>query len=248
VEDIQADTASWRGEDAGRRDGKNGNPQEKTMMERILASDNLAAAWKRVRANKGAPGIDGMSVEDFPAFCRKHWPRIRQALMDGTYTPAPVRRVFIPKPDGNQRPLGVPTVLDRVIQQAVAQVLNPVFEPDFSQHSYGFREGLNAHQAVRQKGSRMERRTPPRGGLADEFQPHRATSHDQPMAGGTRGSGHARIMDQTSLRAECPSLIGTARYGPVRRVVLDPWLAQSESVTGTRFGFFSVAINLKLWE
>jgi RNA-directed DNA polymerase len=150
VEDIQADTASWRGEDAGRRDGKNGNPQEQTMMEQILASDNLAAAWKRVRANKGAPGIDGMNVEAFPAFCWKHWSRIIQALMEGTYTPAPVRRVFIPKPDGRQRPLGVPTVLDPVIQQAVAQVLNPVFEPDFSQHSYGFCEGLNAHQAVRQ--------------------------------------------------------------------------------------------------
>ena len=120
------------------------------MMERILASENLAAAWKRVKANKGAPGIDGMTVKAFPAFCRKHWPRIRQAIMEGTYSPASVRRVFIPKPDGSQRPLGVPTVLDRVIQQAVAQILNPVFEPDFSEHSYGFREGRNAHQAVRQ--------------------------------------------------------------------------------------------------
>jgi retron-type reverse transcriptase len=123
------------------------------MMERILAPENLAEAWKRVKANKGAPGIDGMTIEAFPAFCRKHWPRIRQAMEKGTYRPAPVRRVFIPKPDGSQRPLGVPTVLDRVIQsrsRGMAQVLGPRFEPDFSKHSYGFREGRNAHQAVRQ--------------------------------------------------------------------------------------------------
>lgn len=150
VEDIQADTARRRGEDESRHDGKHGDPQEKTKMEQILAPGNLAEAWKRVKANKGAPGIDGMSVEAFPAFCREHWPRIREAIEEGTYSPAPVRRVFIPKPDGSQRPLGVPTVLDRVIQQAVAQVLNPVFEPGFSEHSYGFREGRNAHQAVRQ--------------------------------------------------------------------------------------------------
>jgi len=150
VEDIQADTASWRGKGESHHDGKNGDPQAKTMMERILAPENLAEAWKRVKANKGAPGIDGMTVEAFPAFCREHWPRIRQAIQEGLYGPAPVRRVFIPKPDGSQRPLGVPTVLDRVIQQAVAQVLGPVFEPGFSEHSYGFREGRNAHQAVRQ--------------------------------------------------------------------------------------------------
>ena len=119
------------------------------MMEQVLVSENLHAAWRRVKANAGAPGIDGMTVEAFPAFCREHWPRIRSALMAGTYRPARVRRVFIPKPDGSQRPLGVPTVLDRVIQQALAQVLTPLFESGFSTHSYGFREGRNAHQAVR---------------------------------------------------------------------------------------------------
>jgi RNA-directed DNA polymerase len=119
------------------------------MMEQVLGEENLRQAWRRVKANAGAPGIDGMTVEDFPAFSREHWPRIRSALMKGTYRPAPVRRVFIPKSDGSQRPLGVPTVLDRVIQQALAQVLTPLFEGGFSDHSYGFREGRNAHQAVR---------------------------------------------------------------------------------------------------
>ena len=120
------------------------------MMEQVLAPENLQRAWRRVKANAGAPGIDGMSVDAFPAFCREHWSRIRSALMEGTYAPAPVRRVFIPKPDGSQRPLGVPTVLDRLIQQTLAQVLTPLFESGFSEHSYGFREGRNAHQAVRQ--------------------------------------------------------------------------------------------------
>jgi len=119
------------------------------MMEQVLAPENLQRAWRRVRTNAGAPGVDGMTVDEFPAFCREHWPRLRSALMEGTYRPAPVRRVFIPKPDGSQRPLGVPTVLDRVIQQALAQVLTPLFESGFSDHSHGFRAGRNAHQAVR---------------------------------------------------------------------------------------------------
>ncbi|OYT87954.1 MAG: group II intron reverse transcriptase/maturase [Burkholderiales bacterium PBB3] len=118
------------------------------MIEDILEPENLAQAWKRVKANKGAPGIDGMTVEDFPAFAREHWPRIATAIREGNYRPAPVRRVWIPKSDGTQRPLGIPTVLDRVIQQAVAQVLGPLFEVDFSEHSYGYRPGRSAHMAV----------------------------------------------------------------------------------------------------
>ncbi len=94
--------------------------------------------------------MDGLTIAEFPAFAREHWERIRAQLREGTYHPAPVRRVFIPKPDGSQRPLGVPTVLDRVIQQAIAQVLTPLYDGEFSQRSYGFREGRNAHQAVRQ--------------------------------------------------------------------------------------------------
>ena len=149
--DASASNAEGRGASESQRGGKHGSPREsETMMERILAPENLAAAWKRVRSNKGAPGIDGMTVSAFPAFCREHWPRIRAALDDGTYRPATVRRVEIPKPDGTTRPLGVPTVLDRVIQQAVAQVLTPLFDAGFSEHSYGFREGRGAHGAVRQ--------------------------------------------------------------------------------------------------
>jgi len=130
------------------------------MMEQVLAPENLELAWRRVKANAGAPGCDGMTVEAFPAFCREHWPAIRSALREGTYRPAAVRRVFLPKPDGSQRPLGVPTVLDRVIQQALAQVLTPLFESEFSDHSYGFREARNAHQAVREveAGWKEERR------------------------------------------------------------------------------------------
>jgi RNA-directed DNA polymerase len=109
----------------------------------------MLQAWKRVKANGGAPGLDGMTIVQFPAFARQHWEKIRLRLLGGTYHPAPVRRVFIPKPNGDLRPLGIPTVLDRVIQQAIAQVLTPLFDPHFSRHSYGFRYGKRAHEAVR---------------------------------------------------------------------------------------------------
>lgn len=146
--DRPTENARRRGELESRGGGKHGAPQERNMIEKILEPENFAQAWKRVKANKGAPGIDGMTVGDFPAFAREHWPRIAEAIKEGTYRPAPVRRVFIPKPDGAQRPLGIPTVLDRVIQQAVAQVLGPLYEVDFSEHSYGYRPGRSAHDAV----------------------------------------------------------------------------------------------------
>ena len=147
----QPDDAGRPGLASSRGGGKHSvipaNPDAR--MEQVLAPANLQRAWQQVRANHGAPGIDGMTVEAFPAFARQHWPRLRDQLSAGTYRPAPVRRVFIPKPDGTQRPLGVPTVLDRVIQQAIAQVLTPLYDGEFSDHSYGFRAGRNAHQAVR---------------------------------------------------------------------------------------------------
>ena len=146
--DKPADDAGRRGGLESRGGGKHGAPQERTMVEEILEPGNLAEAWKRVKANKGAPGIDGMTVADFPAFARGHWSRIAEAIRKGNYRPAPVKRAWIPKPDGSKRPLGIPTVLDRVIQQAVAQVLGPLFEAGFSEHSHGYRPGRSAHQAV----------------------------------------------------------------------------------------------------
>ena len=113
--------------------------------------DNLHTAWKRVRANKGAAGIDGMSIDEFPDWARSgHWKRIVFELETGRYRPSPVRRVEINKPDGGIRQLGIPTVTDRVIQQAIAQVLTPVFDPGFSDNSFGFRPGRNGQQAVKQ--------------------------------------------------------------------------------------------------
>lgn len=126
---------------------ENGLPQQ-TLLEQILDQGNMERAWSRVRANKGKPGIDGMSVKDFPAFSQVHIHRIIDQIREGRYKPAPVKRVWIPKPDGSKRPLGVPTVLDRVIQQAIAQVLGPLFDMGFSESSFGFRYGRAAHAAV----------------------------------------------------------------------------------------------------
>ncbi len=121
-----------------------------TLMERVLARANLQRALKQVRSNRGAPGIDGMSVDALPAYLKEHWPKIRAQLVAGRYRPRPVRRVDLPKPDGRTRPLGVPTVLDRFIQQAIAQVVSEQWEPHFHPRSYGFRPQRSAHQAVRQ--------------------------------------------------------------------------------------------------
>jgi len=121
------------------------------LMERVLVPENLRNAWHQVKANHGAPGVDGMTIEDFPAFAREHWPSIRQAVREETYQPSPVRRTEIPKRHGQgKRLLGIPTVVDRIIQQAIAQVLGPLFDPDFSASSFGFRPGRSAHHAVKQ--------------------------------------------------------------------------------------------------
>jgi len=121
------------------------------LFERVLHRDNLSTAWKRVRANKGAAGIDGMTVEDFPAWAHSgSWKKVTNDLKTGRYKPSPVRRVEIDKPDGGKRQLGIPTVTDRVIQQAIAQVLTPIFDPDFSNNSFGFRPKRNGQQAVKQ--------------------------------------------------------------------------------------------------
>jgi len=126
------------------------------LMQAVLAPENMRQAWKRVKSNKGAPGIDRVSLQDFPAHARVHWPSIRQALIDGSYRPEPVRRVMIPKPGGGERMLGIPTLMDRMIQQAIAQVLTPIFDPDFSASSFGFRPRRSAHMAVRQVQAHIE--------------------------------------------------------------------------------------------
>lgn len=133
---------------AGNREDSH-SVQPSPWMARVLSRDNLNRALKQVRRNKGAPGIDGMTVDELPDYLRQNWPEIRQQLLQQTYRPKPVRRVTIPKANGGSRPLGIPTVLDRLIQQAIAQVIQQDWEPRFHPHSYGFRPGRSAHQAVR---------------------------------------------------------------------------------------------------
>ena len=120
------------------------------LMGAVLSPANLHRAWRRVKSNGGAPGIDGLRIEDFPAYARDQWPAIRQTLSEGRYQPQPVRRVTIPKTGGGERALGIPTVTDRVIQQAIAQVMTPIFDPEFSESSFGFRPKRSAHGALKQ--------------------------------------------------------------------------------------------------
>ncbi len=118
------------------------------LLEVALARENLLRAWARVRANKGAAGADGLDIDQTAARLRTAWPHIREQVLAGTYRPMPVRRVTIPKPGGGERELGIPTVTDRLLQQALLQVLQPILDPTFSEHSHGFRPGRSAHDAV----------------------------------------------------------------------------------------------------
>ncbi len=120
------------------------------LFDKVFAADNLKRAWKQVRANKGAAGVDGLDVKHFLDWCKTHWPQCQIQLNNGSYRPQPVRRVEISKPDGGQCQLGIPTVLDRVIQQAIAQILSPIVDPTFSPNSFGFRPNRDAHQAIKQ--------------------------------------------------------------------------------------------------
>jgi RNA-directed DNA polymerase len=120
------------------------------MMEEIVERENLKEALRRVKANKGGPGVDGVTFGQLDDHLKQHWPAIREQLLSGTYKPKPVKRVEIPKPDGGVRKLGIPTVLDRFIQQAVMQVLQQRWDPEFSDHSYGFRPRKSGHQAIAQ--------------------------------------------------------------------------------------------------
>jgi len=132
---------------AGQADERSGDDD---LMEQVVARDNMRAALRRVKRNQGSPGADGMSVETLTEHLKAHWVAIREQLLAGSYLPEPVRRCDIPKAGGGVRTLGIPTVLDRLIQQAILQVLQPRFDPTFSEHSYGFRPGRSAHDAVRQ--------------------------------------------------------------------------------------------------
>jgi len=132
---------TWRGNDRSGGDHR--------LMEQVVARVNALAALKRVRQNKGSPGVDGMTVKDLSPYLVTHWEALREQLLGGTYRPQPVRRAEIPKPGGGTRQLGIPTVLDRFIQQCLLQALQPQFDPTFSEHSHGFRPGRSAHDAVR---------------------------------------------------------------------------------------------------
>jgi RNA-directed DNA polymerase len=144
-------TASGAGVESQARAAREEQPgdEKQELIQEMLRRENMLKAYQRVVRNGGAPGVDGMTVEDLMPYCREHWEQIRERILNGTYVPQAVRRVEIPKPDGQgTRTLGIPTVMDRMIQQAVAQVLQPIFEPTFSESSFGFRPGRSQHGAV----------------------------------------------------------------------------------------------------
>jgi RNA-directed DNA polymerase len=146
-EEVKLPMAEQGAEPSPARDKGKSNVE---LWEQVWTRENLFAALKRVESNAGAPGIDGMTVKDLRAYLKDNWLGIREALESGAYKPSPVRRVEIPKPDGGVRLLGIPTVMDRLLQQAIAQVLTPIFERKFSAYSYGFRPGRSAHDAIKQ--------------------------------------------------------------------------------------------------
>jgi len=128
---------------------ENSNPKDRQVMEAVVARENMIKALYRVEGNKGAAGVDHMTVGELRPYLKEQWPRIKEELLEGKYKPQPVRRVEIPKRSGGIRQLGIPTVVDRLIQQALHQVLSPLFDPQFSESSYGFRPGRSAHKATR---------------------------------------------------------------------------------------------------
>jgi RNA-directed DNA polymerase len=183
-------------------------------MEAICDPDNIATALRAVVRNKGAPGIDGITVKQLPGVLKARWPEIEGQLLQGRYRPQPVRRVKIPKPDGGTRNLGIPTVIDRVIQQAVLQRLQPRWDPTFSEHSYGFRPGRSAQQAVAQA-------------QADVIAGHRFVV-DLDLAKFFDRVNHGRLMAAVAAR------VADRREGRHREMSLYPDL-QGPSVPGDSF-------------
>jgi len=156
AEQLERPFAERRGEASVGASGTDTPVSEERLMEQVVARENLLAALARVKRNGGSPGVDGMTVAELPGYLREQWPTIRAALLAGTYRPQPVKRVEIPKPGGGVRTLGMPTVLDRFIQQALLQVLQPAWDGTVSEGSYGFRPGRSAHHAMAQAQQSLE--------------------------------------------------------------------------------------------
>jgi len=161
IDEVEALAREASGEEAGRYPGiatagaeidtttvGQTKSENHALIERVVARSNMQRAYQQLMRNHGAPGVDGMRTEDLKPWLVAHWRSVKQALLDGRYIPQSVRKVDIPKPNGELRTLGVPTVIDRLIQQALHQVMQPLFEPTFSEHSYGFRPNSSAQQAV----------------------------------------------------------------------------------------------------
>ena len=188
------------------------------LLLAALTRENLQRALKRVRANKGAAGVDGLDIDQTVAHLRTEWPAIRGQLLRGTYRPSPVRRVMIPKPDGDERELGVPTVTDRLIQQALLQVLQPILDPTFSHHSYGFRPGRSAHGAVLAAQSFVQsgRRVVVDVDLEKFFD---RVDHDILIDRLRKKIPDSNIRPMRNAQTRLTSISRTARCGPACRVV-----------------------------
>jgi RNA-directed DNA polymerase len=216
------------------------------LMEAVVAADNLRRALRRVRANKGSPGVDGMTVDELPDYLRRAWLSLRAALLAGEYEPQPVKRVGIPKLDGGVRELGIPTVVDRFIQQAMLQVLSPIYDPGFSPYSYGFRPGKSAHQALEQARAYVAEG---RGWVVDldleRF--FDRVNHDVLMGRLAKRIGDQRLLRLTRRYLEAGVLLngvvvereeGTPQGGPLSpllaNILLDEWDRELER-RGHRF-------------
>ncbi len=164
-----------------------------SLLAAALTRENLQRAWRRVKANKGSAGVDGLDIDQSVLHLKAAWPEIRERLLRATYRPSPVRRVTIPKPDGGQRELGIPTVTDRLIQQALLQVLQPLLDPTFSEHSYGFRPGRRAHDAVLAAQAYVQSGRRGRGGRGpgEVLRPGQPRHPDGPARETHRGRGSA---------------------------------------------------------
>ncbi|WP_246125407.1 group II intron reverse transcriptase/maturase [Exilibacterium tricleocarpae] len=193
------------------------------LFDAVFAASNVARAWQQVRANKGAPGIDNMTVEAFPAWAKGHWQTLKTQTLAGTYRPQPVKRVEIDKPNGGKRQLGIPTVIDRVIQQAIVQILSPMIDPTFSENSFGFRPQRSAHQAVKQVQQiiKQQRRIAVDVDLSKFFD---RVNHDILMHHVSRHINDKRLLKLIDryLRAEIdensktyPSTLGVPQGGPL---------------------------------